>query len=156
MEAIATSSPPIASEVEQLRAQLAKLEQTAARRARELTALHEISLGIARLTDFTILSRRHHAAPTPLGQDLLYRQRRADIALVLLDLSMPGLNGEETFHELRQINARVRVRLSSDYSHDEVAARFDGQGDVGFIQKPYDAEHLVREVKRDLAQPPAG
>ena len=68
---------------------------------------------------------------------------------------MPGLNGEETFRELRQINARVRVLLSSGYSHDEVAARFDGQNEVGFIQKPYDAEHLVREVKRYLAQPPA-
>ncbi len=37
----------------------------------------------------------------------LYRQRQADIGLILLDLSMPGLNGEETFRELRQINARA-------------------------------------------------
>jgi two-component system, cell cycle sensor histidine kinase and response regulator CckA len=86
----------------------------------------------------------------------LYRQRQADVALILLDLSMPGLNGEETFRELRQIDARTPVLLSSGYSRDEVAARFGGQSDVGFIQKPYDAEQLVREVKRYLAQPPAG
>jgi len=54
----------------------------------------------------------------------LYRQRQADIALILLDLSMPGLDGEETFHELRQIDARVRVLLSSGYSRDEVAGAF--------------------------------
>ena len=67
---------------------------------------------------------------------------------------MPGLNGEETFRELRQINPRARVLLSSGYSQDEVAARFIGQSDVGFIQKPYDAEQLVREVKHYLTQPP--
>jgi len=86
----------------------------------------------------------------------LYRQRQADIGLIVLDLSMPGLNGEETLHELRQINVRVRVLLSSGYSQDEVAARFAGHGEVGFMQKPYDAEQLVKEVKRYLAQPPAG
>jgi DNA-binding response OmpR family regulator len=49
----------------------------------------------------------------------LYRQRQADIALILLDLSMPGLNGEETFRELRQINTHARVLLSS-LRQDEV------------------------------------
>ena len=55
MEVTATSSSPVASEVEQLRAQLAAIEQIAARRARELTALHEISLEIGQLTDLTAL-----------------------------------------------------------------------------------------------------
>jgi CheY-like chemotaxis protein len=85
----------------------------------------------------------------------IYRQQQADIGLILLDLSMPGLNGEDTFYELRQIDAHVRVLLSSGYSQDEVAARFVGQNEVGFIQKPYDAEQLVKEVKRYLMQPPA-
>ncbi|HTP09499.1 MAG TPA: GAF domain-containing protein, partial [Anaerolineae bacterium] len=82
----------------------------------------------------------------------LYREHQGEIGLILLDLSMPGLNGEETFHELRKIDAHVRVLLSSGYSQDEVAARFTGQSEVGFIQKPYDAEQLVKEVKRYLAQ----
>ncbi len=55
MEVIAASSLPVTSEVERLRAQLAELEQIAARRARELTALHEISLEIGQLTDLTAL-----------------------------------------------------------------------------------------------------
>jgi CheY-like chemotaxis protein len=86
----------------------------------------------------------------------LYRQRQADISLIMLDLSMPGLNGEETFRELRAINPDVRVLLSSGYSQDEVAARFAGQSAVGFIQKPYDAEQLVKEVRRQLAQQRGG
>jgi DNA-binding NtrC family response regulator len=86
----------------------------------------------------------------------LYRRRQAEINLILLDLSMPGLNGEETFHELRAIDAHVRVLLSSGYSHDEVTARFAGQNDVGFIQKPYDSDRLVHEVKRHLMLTPGG
>jgi CheY-like chemotaxis protein len=82
----------------------------------------------------------------------LYRQRQADIGLIMLDLSMPGLNGEETFRELRQINADVHVLLSSGYSQDEVTARFADHGDVGFIQKPYDADQLLRQVKQYLTQ----
>ncbi len=81
----------------------------------------------------------------------LYRARQAEIDLIILDLSMPGLTGEETFRELRQINPQVRIMLSSGYSHDEVTSRFAGQREVAFIQKPYDASQLVAEVKRQLA-----
>jgi DNA-binding NtrC family response regulator len=80
----------------------------------------------------------------------LYREREAEIDLILLDLSMPGLNGEDTFYELRKVNPHVRILLSSGYSQDEVATRFAGQSEVSFIQKPYDAQQLVREVKRQL------
>jgi GAF domain-containing protein len=55
MEVAATSDLPATTEVEQLRARLVELEQTAARRARELAALHEISLEISRQTDLTTL-----------------------------------------------------------------------------------------------------
>jgi GAF domain-containing protein len=57
MEVTAASGLSGISEVEQLRARLAELEQTAARRTRELTALHEIALEIGRLTDLTTLLR---------------------------------------------------------------------------------------------------
>jgi len=84
----------------------------------------------------------------------LYRARQDDVDLIMLDLSMPGLTGEETFRELRQINPQARIMLSSGYSHDEVTSRFAGQREVAFIQKPYDATQLVTEVRRQLALPP--
>ncbi len=80
----------------------------------------------------------------------LYRQYAARISLVLLDLSMPGLSGEETLHQLQQINPEVRVVLSSGYSQAEISPRFDGEGLAGFIQKPYDVATLVSEVRRAL------
>ena len=90
------------------------------------------------------------AAPDGQTGIELYRARRNDIRLIILDLSMPGLSGEETFRELRQINAQVAVLLSSGYSQDEVVQRFAGQSAVGFIQKPYEINTLIAEVRRHL------
>ncbi len=89
-------------------------------------------------------------APDGAAGVALYRQRQADIGLVLLDLSMPGLTGEETFRELQKVNSGVRVVLSSGYSQAEVAQRFTGPGLAGFIQKPYDATTLIGEIRRQL------
>ena len=80
----------------------------------------------------------------------LYRERRAEIRLVLLDLSMPGLSGVETFHELQKIDPNVAVILSSGYNRNEATRRFADQGLTGFLQKPYDAETLIDKIQQHL------
>ncbi len=80
----------------------------------------------------------------------LFRDNGAEIGLVLLDLSMPGLSGEQTFEELRRLDPTVRVLLSSGYSEAEATRRFVGRGLAGFIQKPYRPEQLVDAVRRAL------
>lgn len=80
----------------------------------------------------------------------IYRKRSHEIDLVLLDLSMPGLSGEQTLQELHRINADIRVILSSGYSQTEATRRFVGQGLAGFIHKPYDATTLVDEIVKHL------
>ena len=67
----------------------------------------------------------------------VYRERRADIDLVLLDLTMPHMNGEEAYRELRQIDPDVRVILASGYSENDIVSRFAGKGLAGCLQKPY-------------------
>lgn len=79
-----------------------------------------------------------------------YRQHKGEIGLVLLDLSMPGINGEETFRRLRQIDPHVRVLLSSGYSAEDVGQRFDEEEPVGFLQKPYSVGALLEVVKDHL------
>jgi CheY-like chemotaxis protein len=80
----------------------------------------------------------------------LFRDQREAIDLVLLDLSMPGLSGEETFRRLREIDPEVPVLLSSGYDHDEARGRFGGGAPAGFIQKPYRPEQLMAEIGRCL------
>jgi CheY-like chemotaxis protein len=62
---------------------------------------------------------------------------RPDIVLVLLDLTMPHMDGEQCFRELRLLNPNVSVVISSGYSELEVTQKFAGKGLAGFVQKPY-------------------
>jgi DNA-binding NtrC family response regulator len=73
-----------------------------------------------------------------------------EIQLVILDLSMPGLSGAETFHRLREIVPNVPVILSSGYSAAEATRQFPGHGLIGFIQKPYNARTLIAEIRKHL------
>ncbi|MCA9934251.1 MAG: response regulator [Ardenticatenaceae bacterium] len=80
----------------------------------------------------------------------LYRENQEAVDLVLLDLSMPGLSGEETFRELLKINPQVSVILSSGYSETEATRRFAGSGLTGFLQKPYSTDVLIEKVRQYL------
>jgi len=73
------------------------------------------------------------------GQDGIdvFRQHQHEIVAVLLDMTMPGLDGAACFRELRRIDADVAIVLMSGYSEREVTRGFAGQGLAGFIQKPF-------------------
>jgi two-component system, cell cycle sensor histidine kinase and response regulator CckA len=70
-----------------------------------------------------------------------------EIDLVLLDLTMPSMSGEQALREMRRIRPHLRVILSSGYNEVEAIRRFQGQGLSGFLQKPYTAERLAEKVK---------
>ena len=72
------------------------------------------------------------------------------IDLAVLDLSMPGMSGEETLRELRKIRPQMKVFVSSGYSETEAMTMFRGQRVSGFVQKPYTAVALADKVKRAL------
>jgi len=80
----------------------------------------------------------------------LFRKHRGEVRCVVLDLTMPKMDGERTFHELRAIDPEVRVIVSSGYSEQEVASRFGGQGMNGFIYKPYKMDRLAAALKAAL------
>ncbi|HXI38377.1 MAG TPA: response regulator, partial [Bryobacteraceae bacterium] len=81
----------------------------------------------------------------------LFRKLHGDVALVLLDLTMPEMGGEEAFVLLRNIQPDIPVILSSGYDESEATRRFAGKGVNGFLKKPYTAETLAKRVKSVLA-----
>ncbi|HBA88899.1 MAG TPA: hypothetical protein DCZ75_13225 [Geobacter sp.] len=76
----------------------------------------------------------------------------SEISFIILDLTMPHLDGEQTFVELRKLDPGVRVIMSSGYNLQEVNHRFAGKGLAGFIQKPYNLSALRAVVKQSLAR----
>jgi len=74
----------------------------------------------------------------------IFKARR-DIGLVLLDLTMPHMDGEQCFRALRQVDPQVKVVMSSGFNEQEVTQKFLGKGISGFVQKPYKLS-MLREV----------
>jgi PAS domain S-box-containing protein len=83
-----------------------------------------------------------------------FRRQPDRVRVVLLDLTMPGMDGEETFREMRRIRADVRVILSSGYNEQDAVNRFTGKGLAGFLQKPYSAAALRGAMRRTLEDMP--
>jgi CheY-like chemotaxis protein len=80
-----------------------------------------------------------------------YRQHQAEIGVVLLDMKMPGMSGEETHRVLRDLNAEVKVILSSGYHEAEVNRTWRELGIFAFLQKPYKVDLLLHYVQQALA-----
>lgn len=80
----------------------------------------------------------------------LYKAQANDIDLVLLDLSMPGKSGRDTFIELQQFDPQVRIILSSGYSEGDATRGFTSPPMVGFLQKPYRLETFVQLLRKQL------
>ena len=66
-----------------------------------------------------------------------FRQHTDAVSLIVLDLSMPGMDGAETLRRLRVLDPAVKVVLSSGYGEEDAMGRFEGLGLSGFLQKPY-------------------
>ncbi|GAB4239869.1 MAG: hypothetical protein OHK0028_17850 [Deltaproteobacteria bacterium] len=66
-----------------------------------------------------------------------YREKSGAIDLVLMDLTMPHMDGAEALGELRRLNPNVRIVMSSGYSKEDLAARFAAKGIEGVLQKPF-------------------
>jgi len=81
----------------------------------------------------------------------LYQKNFPTITCVILDQSMPQMDGMTVSRELHAINPGVKVILSSGYSNDQIAGqRPTAEGLAGFIQKPYTIDSLRQELARVL------
>jgi PAS domain S-box-containing protein len=84
----------------------------------------------------------------------IFKQVMAEVDLVILDLTMPHLDGEACFRALRLMKPEVKVILSSGYNEQDVVNLFAGKGLAGFIQKPYTSGELIAKVRDVLVGQP--
>ncbi len=84
------------------------------------------------------------------GNEALDRCAKAasPYSLIILDMMMPHMSGDEVFRKLRSIDSSAKVLLASGYSSDLRAKRVLENGGLGYIQKPFAVEELAREVRR--------
>jgi signal transduction histidine kinase/CheY-like chemotaxis protein len=77
----------------------------------------------------------------------IFRQQREDIDLVILDMIMPGMDGSETYQQLKAIDSGVKVLVSSGYSKSDIAAEMLAMGCDEFIQKPFDTYKVSKKIR---------
>jgi CheY-like chemotaxis protein len=81
----------------------------------------------------------------------LFQESGSYIDLVVLDLTMPYMGGEQTLKHLRELREDIPVVLSSGYAEAEISARFDPDAIQGFIQKPFRIQALQELLAKILS-----
>ena len=77
----------------------------------------------------------------------VYARAASRIDGVVLDLSMPGMGGEEVFRKIRAQSPELPVLFTSGYDPSDIAASVTGEEGVGFLQKPYRPGSLLKEIQ---------
>lgn len=77
----------------------------------------------------------------------IYKELKDEIGLVILDFTLPMMDGAEVFDELRQIKPEVTVMLSSGFAEQEKVRAMLAKGLRGFLPKPYTEEKLLTQVR---------
>jgi len=77
----------------------------------------------------------------------IFKQRKDEIELIILDMIMPGMSGSTTFNSIKEIKKEIKVLLSSGYSISKEARQLLDRGCNGFLQKPYDIYTLSNKIR---------
>ncbi len=88
------------------------------------------------------------AADGRLGIEVL--RRHDEVALVILDLTMPRMNGEEAFIEMRRIRPELPILIATGFDEQETIRRFEGHVPSGFLHKPYEIATLREKIRAAL------
>jgi two-component system cell cycle sensor histidine kinase/response regulator CckA len=84
----------------------------------------------------------------------LYRQHLHEVALVVLDMFMPGLSGFDMLAMLTGINPDVRILVSSGSINEATKQNLLSMGAVGFIAKPYTPYELIEAIQETIQSLP--
>ncbi len=88
------------------------------------------------------------------GKDAIkvYRKRKAEIDIIILDMVMPDMGGGEAYDRLKKIDPDIKVLLSSGYSIEGEATEILKRGCNGFIQKPFMIKLLSEKIMEILGK----
>ena len=109
-------------------------------------AVREMTQAMFERLGFSVITARDGVEATEL-----FRQHRGEIRFVFCDLTMPRMDGLETFRTLREMDPDVRILLSSGYSREMIIDRFNGMEFPVFLHKPFTMEELSASIRDVLA-----
>ncbi|HOO57259.1 MAG TPA: PAS domain S-box protein [bacterium] len=122
------------------------------RNGSETILIIDDELSVLKLADRILARAGYKTIATGNGVEAveIFLKRHDEIDLVVLDMIMPVMDGEDVFKALRRIDPGAKVILSSGYSDDGKAGDLLEMGVIGFVQKPYTIEKLCETVRKAL------
>jgi two-component system cell cycle sensor histidine kinase/response regulator CckA len=81
-----------------------------------------------------------------------YKNHWGEVDLIILDMKMPGIDGEQAFGRLRDINPAAQIAMLSGYSQDGAAQELLSRGALRFFQKPLKYPDLVKWIAQTLSK----
>ena len=81
-----------------------------------------------------------------------YQNHWGEVDLIILDMKMPGIDGEQAFGRLRDINPAAQIAMLSGYSQDGAAQELLSRGALRFFQKPLKYPDLVKWIAQTLSK----
>ncbi len=107
---------------------------------------------VARSVERTLRSHGFTVITAADGEEALrlYEEQRESVDLVILDLLMPVIDGQEALARLRSLDPGLPVLISSGLAEEEVVKRTLVGGARGFLSKPYEPQELVRTIAAAL------
>lgn len=117
----------------------------------QILAVDDEEMGLM-LVKQLLTSAGYHVTTAQSGFECLdlFRRRPLSYNLVLLDLTMPFMDGEETFHRLREIRSDVAVMMCTGFIQNDRLERLMTAGLSGFLRKPFAPDEIVGQVRSIL------
>jgi PAS domain S-box-containing protein len=107
---------------------------------------------VRRVAQATLAVRGHKVLMANNGLEAIrVAGEHPEIAIVLLDLTMPVMGGEEAIDRILAVRPGVKVIVSTGYGYREAAARFGRKNVAGFLQKPYTSKQLAEKIAVAMA-----
>ncbi len=107
--------------------------------------LCRLSMKVLRDHGYSVLAAMDGAAAVEM-----FRQHKGEIALVILDVVMPKMNGREAYESIRRIDPSVKVIFTSGYTDDIVIERGVENEEYDFLGKPLTPATLLKKIREVL------
>jgi CheY-like chemotaxis protein len=119
---------------------------------RELVLLVDDEKAILDIAGEALRSHGYRTIAATSGEMAIetYRTKAGEIAIVVLDLGMPGMGGLNCLEQLKQLDPKVRVLVASGYSSEGLSQNVIEAGALGYVGKPYKIADFLSRVRTVL------
>lgn len=107
--------------------------------------------GIRRLLAEVLQEEGYDVAIAANGQEALQKVKDITPRLILMDMKMPGMDGLETFRELKKIGKAERVVMMTAYGELELVKEAMSMGAHKYITKPFDI-NVIKDIVKETLQ----